>query len=123
MKRSVLVWLALGAAGTVQAQPSWTAFRSTGMAHGPVIGVQSADKPATYVPERVQKLLVEHLGIKSTAVIGSARLAEDLGADSVDVVEVVMALEEEFGVTIPDKAVGCTATVDDLIKVVRNAAR
>ena len=55
------------------------------------------------VAERVKKIVVEHLGVDADKVIDSANFMEDLGADSLDTVELVMAFEEEFGIEIPDE--------------------
>ena len=52
--------------------------------------------------ERVQKIVVEHLGVEADKVTQDASFIDDLGADSLDIVELVMAFEEEFGVEIPD---------------------
>ena len=54
------------------------------------------------IEERVKKIVVEQLGVKDDQVTPSASFVDDLGADSLDVVELVMAFEEEFGVEIPD---------------------
>lgn len=54
------------------------------------------------IQTRVKKIIVEQLGVKEDAVVNSASFVDDLGADSLDTVELVMALEEEFGVEIPD---------------------
>ena len=56
------------------------------------------------VAERVKKIVVEHLGVEGEKVIDTANFIEDLGADSLDTVELVMAFEEEFGVEIPADA-------------------
>ncbi|MEQ1936254.1 MAG: acyl carrier protein [Fimbriimonadaceae bacterium] len=63
--------------------------------------------------ERVKKVVVEELGVKPEEVVESASFTEDLGADSLDVVELVMALEDEFGIDIPDEEVGNIKTVGD----------
>lgn len=63
------------------------------------------------VLERVKKVTVEKLSVKEEEVVESASFTEDLGADSLDVVELVMALEDEFGVEIPDDEVGSIKTV------------
>ncbi len=65
--------------------------------------------------ERVKKIVVEHLGVEADKVTDSANFVEDLGADSLDTVELVMAFEEEFGVEIPDDAAEKIATVKDAI--------
>ena len=54
------------------------------------------------IAERVKKIVVEHLGVEEAKVTDSASFIDDLGADSLDTVELVMAFEEEFGVEIPD---------------------
>ena len=65
--------------------------------------------------ERVKKIVVEHLGVDADKVIEGASFIDDLGADSLDIVELVMAFEEEFGVEIPDDAAEKIATVKDAI--------
>ena len=54
------------------------------------------------IEERVKKIIVEQLGVKDDEVINTASFVEDLGADSLDTVELVMAFEEEFDIEIPD---------------------
>jgi acyl carrier protein len=54
------------------------------------------------IQDRVKKIIIEQLGVKDEEVVESASFVDDLGADSLDTVELVMALEEEFGVEIPD---------------------
>ena len=56
------------------------------------------------VGERVKKIVIEHLGVDEAKVIDGASFIDDLGADSLDTVELVMAFEEEFGCEIPDDA-------------------
>ena len=56
------------------------------------------------VSERVKKIVVEHLGVEEAKVVDSASFIDDLGADSLDTVELVMAFEEEFSCSIPDDA-------------------
>jgi acyl carrier protein len=65
--------------------------------------------------ERVKKIVVEHLGVDEAKVHESASFVDDLGADSLDTVELVMAFEEEFGVEIPDDAAEKIVTVQDAI--------
>ena len=64
---------------------------------------------------RVKKVTVEELAVKEEEVIESASFTEDLGADSLDLVELVMAYEEEFGIDIPDEEVGQIKTVGDAV--------
>jgi acyl carrier protein len=65
--------------------------------------------------DRVKKIVVDHLGVDEAKVTESASFIDDLGADSLDTVELVMAFEEEFGVEIPDDAAEKITTVKDAI--------
>ena len=65
--------------------------------------------------DRVKKIVVEHLGVEAEKVTEEASFIDDLGADSLDIVELVMAFEEEFGVEIPDDAAEKITTVNDAI--------
>ena len=67
------------------------------------------------VGERVKKIVIEHLGVDEAKVIDGASFIDDLGADSLDTVELVMAFEEEFGCEIPDDAADKIVTVQDAI--------
>ena len=66
-------------------------------------------------PDRVKKIVVEHLGVDADKVTEEASFIDDLGADSLDIVELVMAFEEEFNVEIPDDAAEKITTVKDAI--------
>ena len=68
--------------------------------------------------DRVKKIVVEHLGVEAEKVSEDASFIDDLGADSLDIVELVMAFEEEFGVEIPDDAAEKISTVSDAIKYI-----
>jgi acyl carrier protein len=68
------------------------------------------------ISERVKKIVVEHLGVEADKVSETASFIDDLGADSLDTVELVMAFEEEFGCEIPDDAAETILTVGDAIK-------
>ena len=68
--------------------------------------------------DRVKKIDVEHLGVEADKVTEEASFIDDLGADSLDIVELVMAFEEEFGVEIPDDAAEKISTVTDAIKYI-----
>ncbi|MEM9604734.1 MAG: acyl carrier protein [Pseudomonadota bacterium] len=70
------------------------------------------------VEERVQKIVVEQLGVKAEEVTTTASFVDDLGADSLDTVELVMALEEEFECEIPDEEAEKITTVDQAIKYI-----
>ena len=75
------------------------------------------------VEERVKKIIVEQLGVNADEVTAESAFVEDLGADSLDTVELVMAFEEEFGVEIPDDAAETILTVGDAIGFLeKNAA-
>ena len=65
--------------------------------------------------DRVKKIVVEHLGVEEDKVADGASFIDDLGADSLDTVELVMAFEEEFGIEIPDDAAEKILTVKDAI--------
>jgi len=71
------------------------------------------------VGERVKKVVVDHLGIESDKVTDNASFIDDLGADSLDTVELVMAFEEEFNVEIPDDAAEKILTVKDAIDFIQ----
>ncbi|AGA65003.1 Acyl carrier protein [Liberibacter crescens BT-1] len=68
--------------------------------------------------ERVKKIVVEHLSIDPEKVVESANFIDDLGADSLDTVELVMAFEEEFSIEIPDNAADTILTVGDAVKFI-----
>ena len=67
------------------------------------------------ISDRVKKIVVEHLGVESEKVIDSASFVDDLGADSLDTVELVMAFEEEFSIEIPDDVAEKITTIKDAI--------
>ncbi len=70
---------------------------------------------STETEQRVKKIVVDHLGVEETEVKLEASFIDDLGADSLDIVELVMAFEEEFGVEIPDDAAEKITTVGDAV--------
>ncbi len=74
------------------------------------------------IAERVKKIVVEHLGVDEGKVTENASFIDDLGADSLDTVELVMAFEEEFGVEIPDEAAEKINTVGDAISFISKNA-
>jgi acyl carrier protein len=67
------------------------------------------------IAERVKKIVIEHLGVDAAKVTDNASFIDDLGADSLDTVELVMAFEEEFGIEIPDDAAEKIITVKDAV--------
>ncbi len=68
--------------------------------------------------DKVRQIIADQLGVKKEEVIDNAKFVDDLGADSLDTVELVMALEEEFGVEIPDEDAEKLATVGDALKYI-----
>ena len=74
------------------------------------------------IPDRVQKIVVEHLGVEAHKVTENASFIDDLGADSLDTVELVMAFEEEFGIEIPDDAAETIQTIGDAVKFITSAS-
>jgi acyl carrier protein len=74
-----------------------------------------ADKP---LDQRVKDIIVEQLGVKPEQVTPEAKFIEDLGADSLDTVELVMALEEEFGIEVPDEQAEKLQSVGDVMKYI-----
>jgi acyl carrier protein len=73
------------------------------------------------IADRVKKIVVEHLGVDAGKVKTEASFIDDLGADSLDTVELVMAFEEEFGIEIPDDAAETIQTVGDAVKFIEKA--
>ncbi len=73
------------------------------------------------IAERVKKIVVDHLGVDAEKVTEAANFIDDLGADSLDTVELVMAFEEEFSVEIPDDAAEKISTVGDAVKFLESA--
>jgi len=75
------------------------------------------------IAERVKKIVVEHLGVEAAQVKEDAKFIDDLGADSLDTVELVMAFEEEFAIEIPDDAAEKIQTVGDAVGFIRSSAK
>jgi acyl carrier protein len=65
---------------------------------------------------KVKKIIIDHLGVEEAKVVETASFIDDLGADSLDQVELVMAFEEEFGIEIPDEAAEHITTVGSAVK-------
>jgi acyl carrier protein len=82
-------------------------------------GAANATDPSADLEARVVTIVVEHLGVDRKRVTMDARFKEDLGADSLDAVELVMACEEAFGVEIPDEAAERFETVGDAVNYIR----
>jgi acyl carrier protein len=79
-----------------------------------------SDKP---IEQRVKDIIVEQLGVKPEQVVPTAKFIEDLGADSLDTVELVMALEEEFGIEVPDEQAEKLQSVGDVIKYIEESQK
>ena len=75
------------------------------------------------VREKVKKIIVDHLGVDAAKVTDEASFIDDLGADSVDTVELVMAFEEEFGSEISDSEAEKILTVGDAIKFIESNSK
>ena len=74
------------------------------------------------IQDDVKKIVVDHLGIDEAKVVPEAKFIDDLGADSLDTVELVMAFEEEFGSEISDSDAEKILTVGDAVKFIENKA-
>jgi acyl carrier protein len=70
------------------------------------------------VAEKVKKMIVEQLGVNESEVVLEAKFIDDLGADSLDIVELVMALEDEYGIEIPDEDAEKIVTVGDAVRYI-----
>ncbi len=68
--------------------------------------------------DRVKKIVVEQLGVEADEVQMSSTFVDDLGADSLDIVELIMAFEEEFNIEIPDEKAEKIKTVEDVVKYI-----
>ncbi len=75
------------------------------------------------INERVKKIVVEHLGVDGAKVTDNASFIDDLGADSLDTVELVMAFEEEFGIEIPDEDAEKITRVKEAIEYIEGHAK
>ena len=72
------------------------------------------------IEEQVKKIVIDHLGIEESKVTPESKFIDDLGADSLDTVELVMAFEEKFGIEIPDDAAETIQTVKDAINYIES---
>lgn len=72
--------------------------------------------------DKIRQIIADQLGVKKDEVTDSAKFVDDLGADSLDTVELVMALEEEFGVEIPDEEAEKLLTVGDALRYIEEKA-
>ena len=75
------------------------------------------------IEERVKEIIVEQLGVEASSVTDQAKFVDDLGADSLDTVELVMALEEEFSLEIPDEDAEKITSVHDAIEYIKTHSK
>jgi acyl carrier protein len=75
------------------------------------------------IAERVKKIVVEHLGVDASKAVLEASFIDDLGADSLDTVELVMAFEEEFNIEIPDDAAEKILSLQDAVSYIQQHAK
>jgi acyl carrier protein len=73
---------------------------------------------ASSTEEKVKSIIVEQVGVNESEVTGGASFVDDLGADSLDIIELVMAFEEAFGIEIPDEAAEKIKTVQDAVNYI-----
>ena len=69
---------------------------------------------------KVKEIIIEQLGVAETAVVAEASFIDDLGADSLDIVELIMAIEEEFDLEIPDSDAEKVVTVSDVVDYIKD---
>ena len=70
--------------------------------------------------EKVREIIAKQLSVKIETVTDDSNIAEDLGADSLDLVEILMSLEDEFGISIPDEAIPQIKTIKDVVAFIEN---
>ena len=70
--------------------------------------------------EKVKEIIIEQLGVSETSITTEASFIDDLGADSLDIVELIMALEEEFDIEIPDEDAEKVVTVGDVVDYIKD---
>ena len=73
--------------------------------------------------EKVKELLAEQLGIDAKTIADDANILEDLGADSLDIIEMLMTLEDEYGVTIPDDQINQVKTVKEVAELIEKCKK
>ena len=110
-RRSVIMLVALGASGARLAAAS-------SVAHQPAPRTQTDDDKR--VPDSLRRIIVDQLGVEESEVTWDASFIDDLGADSLDTVELVMAVEEAFGIEIPDEDAERIVRVGDLVSYLKS---
>ena len=75
------------------------------------------------IEQKVKDIIVEQLGVNADQVISEAKFIEDLGADSLDTVELIMALEEEFGIEVPDDEAEKLVSVGDVTRYIEDCKK
>jgi acyl carrier protein len=96
-----------------------------GRRHGDVTGrthAKEVNAVAPFSEDRVKEIIAKELEVDAKQVVPEAKFIEDLGADSLDIVELVMALEEEFGIDIPDEDADKLRTVGDAMNYLKSHA-
>lgn len=73
--------------------------------------------------DKVKELVAEQLGISKESIKDDANIVEDLGADSLDVIEMLMTLEEEYGISIPDEKINQVKTISQIVKLIENCQK
>ena len=73
--------------------------------------------------DKIISLIADKLGKKPAQITLQSRLVEDLGADSLDIVELIITFEDEFGVSLPDEEVAKMKTIEDVVKYIENAKK
>lgn len=71
------------------------------------------------IEQKVKDIIVEQLGVEADKVTSNAKFIDDLGADSLDTVELVMAFEEEFGIDVPDEEAEALRSVEDVVNYIK----
>lgn len=72
------------------------------------------------VLEKVKETIAEQLGISKDSITPQSNIVEDLGADSLDVIEMLMTLEDEYGITIPDDQISQVRTIEQIVTLIEN---
>ena len=114
----------LGAIERSHRERTFATFRHDGSGRAAQAHEKNARvKAMSNIAERVKKIVVDHLGVEADKVTENASFIDDLGADSLDTVELVMAFEEEFSIEIPDDAAEKIQTVGDAINFINSNAK